>query len=428
MAFVAFGINHKTASIDVREKVAFSHAQSAQALLALTELPWVDAAILLSTCNRTECLIDTDKVDPKWILAWLADYKNIEQIALLNCYYFYQDEQAFAHLIRVASGIDSMMIGETQILGQLKSAFTTAKALGVVNSQLNIAFEHTFKFAKKIRHHTGIGENPVSVASATVNLSEHIFDDLAEAKVLLIGAGEMIELVARHLVGKGTKALWVANRTYKRANDLAEEFDGKAILLADIADKLTEIDIVVSSTASELPILGKGQVERALAKRRHRPIFMVDMAVPRDIEPEVDQLNDVYLYTVDDLSSMVAENKETRRQAIDEAEVIIQEAMLDYQKMLKKALVTPTIVAFRQHAESISEEILLQAKQKLAKGEDPEVTMKAALRLLTNKLIDKPSRNLKKAALEDDTAALAYFSELFDLDRTDNEDFDKASK
>ena len=311
MALLALGINHKTASVSVREKVAFAPEQMADALAQACELAHLKEVAILSTCNRTELYCSTELEGTRALLEWLGGYHKLDPDELQTCSYAHWGQDAAQHMMRVASGLDSLVLGEPQILGQLKSCYAVSQSAGVVGAELDRLFQQTFAVAKKVRTDTAIGENPVSVAYASVSLAQHIFSDLSQSKALLIGAGETIELVARHLSEAGVKQMTVANRTLVRAEALAEEFNARAILLGDIPEALEDADIVIASTASQLPILGKGAVESALKKRKHRPIFMVDIAVPRDIEHEVAELDDVYLYTVDDLKEVIEEIEET---------------------------------------------------------------------------------------------------------------------
>ena len=326
MAFLALGINHKTASVDVRERVAFTPEQLVEALQQLCRLTPSREAAILSTCNRSELYLEQDQLSADEVLRWLADYHRLNLDELRACAYIHQDNDAVRHMMRVAAGLDSMILGEPQILGQMKSAYAVAREAGTVGPLLGRLFQATFSTAKTVRTDTAIGENPVSVAFAAVSLAKQIFADLHRSQALLIGAGETISLVARHLHDQGVKRIVVANRTLERASQLAEQFGAHAVLLADIPQELAHSDIVISSTASQLPILGKGAVERALKQRKHKPMFMVDIAVPRDIEPEVGELDDVYLYTVDDLHEVIEENLKSRQGA---AQAALQNAVTE---------------------------------------------------------------------------------------------------
>jgi glutamyl-tRNA reductase len=318
--------------------------------------------------------------------------------------------------MRVASGLDSMILGEPQILGQLKSAFAVAQHQGTVSGKLHSAFQYVFSVAKRVRSETAIGENPVSVAYAAVALSQRIFSDLSQSKALLIGAGKTIELVARHLQEQGIQQLIIANRTLPRAQELASQVGGEAILLADIPERLHEVDIVISSTASQLPVLGKGAVEQALKRRKHRPMFMVDIAVPRDIESQVAELDDVYLYTVDDLKEVIDENKRTRQEAALDASRIIDEAIEDYLKELRAEDAVLTIKGYRNKAEQLRDEEVEKALKLLRKGDDPEQVIQALARNITNKLLHNPTVQLKKAGSEGRSDVIDLAQQLFEID------------
>ena len=324
MGILVFGINHKSASVDLRGQIAFApeivveSLQSAVGAIGATEMA------LLSTCNRTEIYL-SGEVSDNQVLSWLADTKRLNIADLQSCYYCHRDQHAIRHMICVASGLDSLVLGEPQIFGQIKSAYAVGREAQTVAAELNQAFQQAFAAAKRVRSETAIGQNPVSVAYASVSLAEQIFANLNNAHALLVGAGETIELVARHLQEKKIGQITVANRTLNRAQELAENFAAEAILLSDIPDYLHRADIVISSTASQLPILGKGAVESALKKRKHKPIFMVDIAVPRDIEPEVEELDDIYLYTVDDLEEVIQDNLRARQSAADMAQDIVDQ-------------------------------------------------------------------------------------------------------
>src|SRR5690606_19686917 len=414
MQLSVLGINHHSAPVDVREQVAFAPETMVDALNDAREALGIDELVILSTCNRTEIYAATESGDGN-LLRWLSDYKRAPMEALARCAYDSEGDEAIAHMIRVASGLDSLVLGEPQILGQVKSAFTVAREAGAVGSVLNSAFQHIFAVAKRVRTETAIGQNPVSVAYAAVSLAQRIFSDLAEVNALLIGAGETIELVAQHLRQKNVGSITVANRTLSRAADLARAHGAQAILLSDIHDHLPKADMVISSTASQLPILGKGAVESALKQRRHKPMFMVAIAVPRDIEPEVAKLNDVYLYTVDDLKDVIEENLRHREQAASHAETIIREGVESWRKQLRAQNAVGTIRAFRQSVEQLRDAELDKALAALQRGQPAEEVLTALARSLTNKLLHTPTLRLKKAGEEgrDDHIRLAH--ELFDI-------------
>ncbi len=416
MAFIALGINHKTASVDVRERVAFTPEQLVEALQQLCRITPSREAAILSTCNRSELYLEQDHPSADEVLAWLAGYHNLSLEELRACAYVHQDDDAVRHMMRVASGLDSMVLGEPQILGQMKSAYAVAREAGTVGPLLGRLFQATFSTAKTVRTDTAIGENPVSVAFAAVSLAKQIFSDLHRSQALLIGAGETITLVARHLHEQGVKRIVVANRTLERASILAEEFGAHAVLLADMPQELVNSDIVISSTASQLPILGKGAVERALKQRRHKPIFMVDIAVPRDIEPEVGELDDVYLYTVDDLHEVVAENLKSRQGAAQAAEELVGAGVDEFMQRLRELAAVDVLRAYRQQAERLRDEEVAKAQRLLQNGTSAEEVMAQLARGLTNKLLHAPSVQLKKLSADGRFDALVVAQELFALD------------
>lgn len=420
MAFLALGINHKTASVDVRERVAFTPVQLVEALKQLCRSTDSREAAILSTCNRSELYLEQDSPTADRVLQWLAEYHKVSLEALRACAYIHVDESAVRHMMRVASGLDSMVLGEPQILGQMKSAYAVAREAGTVGPLLGRLFQATFSTAKTVRTDTAIGENPVSVAFAAVSLAKQIFSDLSRTQALLIGAGETITLVARHLHEQGVRHIVVANRTLERASMLAEQFGAQAILLADIGQVLPGSDIVISSTASQLPILGKGAVERALKQRKHKPMFMVDIAVPRDIEPEVGDLDDVYLYSVDDLHEVIQENLKNRQGAAEAAEELVAAGADDFMLRLRELAAVDVLKAYRQQAARLRDEELAKALRLLANGAAAEEALAQLARGLTNKLLHAPSVQLKKFSAEGRFEALAIAQELFALDETES--------
>ena len=416
MAFLALGINHKTASVAVRERVAFGPEQLVEALQQLCRVTPCREAAILSTCNRSELYLALDEAQAEAILAWLAGYHGLNLDELRACAYIHQDNEAVRHMMRVACGLDSMILGEPQILGQMKDAYASAREAGTLGPLLGRLFQATFSTAKTVRTDTRIGENPVSVAFAAVSLAKQIFSELPRSQALLIGAGETITLVARHLHEQGIKRIVVANRTLERASQLAEEVGGQAVLLADIPEQLVNSDIVISSTASPLPILGKGAVERALKKRKHRPVFMVDIAVPRDIEPEVGELDDVYLYTVDDLHEVIAENLRSRQGAARAAEELVLTGVDEFMARLRERDSVDLLRGYRQRAEQLRDEELAKALRQLGNGIPAEEVLAQLARGLTNKLLHAPSVQLKKFSAAGRHDALAVAQELLDLD------------
>ncbi|MBB5212789.1 glutamyl-tRNA reductase [Microbulbifer hydrolyticus] len=412
MPILALGINHDSAPVAVRERVAFAPEVMPSALAeARTALDCRELAIL-STCNRTEIY---GEVAPESLLAWISEYHDVPIEQLTSCHYQFTDETAVRHMMRVACGLDSLVLGEPQILGQMKSAYAVARESGSVGSTLHNVFQQVFSVAKKVRTETAIGENPVSVAFAAVSLASRIFTDLGQQTALLIGAGETIELVARHLLDKGVKQLIVANRTLHRAQLLAQDFGAEAILLADIPEYLPRADIVISSTASQLPILGKGAVETALKQRRHSPMFMVDIAVPRDIESQVGKLDDVYLYTVDDLRGVIDEGKRLREQAAEAADQIVDLAARDFMREHRSLRAVDSIRSYRQQAQGISKDELEKALIQLRVGGDPEQLLEQLARSLTNKLIHAPTVALRQATADGDLERLRIAREIVGL-------------
>ncbi len=415
MTLLAFGINHNTAALDIRERAAFAPEQMGQALVHANREAGLTEVAILSTCNRTEMYVYSDRDDDE-LLNWLANYQQMSLSELRQCYYIHRGPEAIRHMMAVACGLDSLVLGEPQILGQIKSSYAVAREAGTVNAYLHGAFQHVFSIAKRVRTETAIGENPVSVAYAAVNLAQQIFSDLSQDTALLVGAGETIELVARHLREQGLNKLIVANRTLDRARDLAAQFGAEAILLSDIPEHLHRADIVISSTASQLPLLGKGAVESALKQRKHKPMFMVDIAVPRDIESEVGELDDVYLYTVDDLREVIDENKRSRVDAARKADTIIDEGVSQYLRDQRARDSVDTVRAYRQQAESLSEQELQRAQKLLANGSEPEQVLAQLARSLTNKFLHAPTAAMKKASAEGRSEVIDTARELFRLD------------
>ncbi|MDL2200127.1 glutamyl-tRNA reductase [Halopseudomonas aestusnigri] len=415
MGFIALGINHRTAGVEVRERVSFSPEQLPDALQRLRAEAGADEVAILSTCNRTELYCAQEELDADRLVEWVARFHGMTAEELRRSSYLHQDAGAVNHMMRVAAGLDSMVLGEPQILGQMKDAWQAARTAGTLGPYLDRLFQSTFNMAKQVRTDTAIGENPVSVAFAAVSLARQIFADLRRSTALLIGAGETIALVARHLFEQGVGRIIVANRTLQRAELLSEPLGGQAIVLNQIPDILAECDVVISSTASPLPILGKGAVERALKQRRHKPMFMVDIAVPRDIEPEVGGLADVYLYTVDDLHEVIEENMRSRQGAAEAAERLIELGTGEFMQRLRALAAVDVVRSYRQKAEQARDQELQKALAKLQRGADPEQVMTEMARLLTNKLLHEPSVQLKQMTAQGRIEALALAQELFAL-------------
>ncbi|WP_333707417.1 glutamyl-tRNA reductase [Ottowia beijingensis] len=392
MAVWALGLNHHTAPLDLRGRFAFAIDQIAPALHGLRQshLRHPEAAIL-STCNRTEVYCASDNVQIDHTLGWLAKAGDVSPAALHEHTYVLQNDQAARHAFRVASGLDSMVLGEAQILGQMKNAVRAAEDAGALGTTLNQLFQRSFAVAKEVRTSTDIGAHSISMAAAAVRLAGNLFEDLRQIKVLFVGAGEMIELAATHFAARQPQAIAIANRTLERGEKLATRFSAEVMRLADLPERLHEFDAVVSCTASTLPIIGLGAVERALKKRRHRPIFMVDLAVPRDIEPEVKALGDVYLYTVDDLAQVVQTGQANRQAAVAQAEAIIDAGVQSFMHWIDQrdpaGGVVPLIQQLNAQADEWRALELARARKRLAKGEDVDAVLEALSRGLTQKML-----------------------------------------
>ncbi len=405
MNLIALGINHNSAAVEVRERVAFAPEQVNEALVDACAAASVEEVVILSTCNRTEIYAIVPEGEPladkaTQLIDWMANYHHLSAGELRQSAYHFEAEQALQHVIQVASGLDSMVLGEPQIFGQLKSAYAVAAESGTVGAELGRLFPRLFSIAKRVRTDTAIGENPVSVAYAAVDLAGHIFTDLSKSNALLVGAGETVELVARHLVDAGVSRIVIANRTLGRARELAQKFGAEAVLLSEIPEQLLDADIIITSTASQLPILGKGAVEQALKIRKHRPFLMVDIAVPRDIEAQVGDLRDVYLYSVDDLREIVDENMRSRRSEACKADEIIAEGVHSYLEERRSLQAVDVVKEYRQMAEQVREQELQRALRALSRGEDPSQLLAQMARGLTNKLIHAPTKGLKQASAE----------------------------
>ncbi len=411
MSLYALGLNYQTAPLDVRERVVFNVERLGEALGELTRDRKAGEAAILSTCNRTELYLATGEPQP--VAQWLADYHKLDPQALTPYLYTLPRERAVRHAFRVASGLDSMVLGEPQILGQMKEAARVAQSAGTLGTVLHKLFQKSFAVAKEVRSTTEVGANSVSMAAAAVKLAARIFPALSEQKVLFIGAGEMIELCATHFAAQKPARITVANRTIERAEQLAHRYNGRAIELRGLAEQLHEHDIVISCTASSLPILGKGMVERALRARRRRPLFMVDLAVPRDVEPEVRELQDVFLYTVDDLSEIVSANLDARRSAVEQAEAIIETEVGQFVHWLETRASVPLIRALRDQAEAARRHEVERALRMLHRGEDPAEVLEALSRGLTNKLMHSPTQALNEASSEERRALSDTLVRLF---------------
>ena len=412
MALFTLGINHRTAPLTVREQVAFHAEELRRALSDLMSSGHVHEAAILSTCNRTELYCQADT--PQIAIDWLADYRRVPAHVIEPYLYAHPDREAVRHAFRVASGLDSMVLGEPQILGQMKEAVRIARESGALGTTLNKLFQSSFAVAKDVRSTTAIGANIVSMAAAAVRLAERIFETIANQNVLFIGAGEMIELCATHFAARDPKQIVIANRTIDRGRALADRFGATAIRLEDVGERLAEFDIVVSCTASQLPIIGLGLVERAIKARRHRPMFMVDLAVPRDVEVEVGGLDDVFLYTVDDLAQVVESGVESRNSAVVDAEAIVAARVDAFLHWLQTRETVPVIRSLRDSAERMRRHEMEHALKLLAKGEDPASVLDQLSQRLTNKFLHAPTQALTQAESDRSTLQTAV-TRLFNL-------------
>ena len=413
MSLYALGLNHSTAPLDVRERVAFAPDALGHALRDLLARPTVREAAILSTCNRTELYVHGP--EPRPVVEWLEEFHQVPRDSLSPYLYTLPRERAVMHAFRVASGLDSMVLGEPQILGQMKQAVRHAEAAGTLGLVLNRLFQRTFAVAKDVRAQTDIGSASISMAAAAVKLAERIFPSIAEQRLLLIGAGEMIELTATHFAARKPRTIAIANRTLERGRELAARFAAEAITLNEMPDRLPDFDIIVTCTASTLPILGKGLLERVARARKHAPVFIVDLGVPRDVEPEVARLNDVFLYTVDDLSSIVQGNLQIRQEAVAQAEALIAVQAESFLRWLEGRSVVPTIMALHGHHDQLRAAELERARRLLANGTPPEQVLEALARGLTNKFLHGPTQALNQAGDAERAELVAMLERIYRL-------------
>jgi glutamyl-tRNA reductase len=413
MQLFAFGMNHHTAPLAVREQVTFNAENLEAALRDLVARESVREAAIISTCNRTEVYCSTH--EPIRAIDWLARFHHLKAPALEPFLYTLPRERAVTHAFRVASGLDSMVIGEPQILGQMKDAVKSAEHAGTLGTVLHKLFQSTFSVAKEVRTQTDIGASSVSMAAAAIKVAERIYPSIAEQKILFIGAGQMIELCSTHFAAKQPREMTFANRSIERGEQLASRFQGRIITLNDLPEQLPLHDIVVTCTASTLPILGKGMIERALRARRHRPILMIDLAVPRDVEAEVAELDDVFLYSVDDLGKIVQEGLDTRHAAVAQAEAIINANVHAFMHWLENRELVPTIRALRDRAERMRRHELERAARMLAKGDDPEKVLEQLSHSLTNKFLHAPTHALNSAEARDRDVLVAALARLYEI-------------
>ena len=418
MTLLALGINHKTAPVALREKVAFTPDSLVEALASLKKIEGVNESVIVSTCNRTELYVNAQHDSATTLLSWLSEFHHLDVDEIEKNSYILRQDDAVKHIMRVASGLDSLILGEPQILGQVKQAFGDAKHSGMVSSEFDKLFQHTFSVAKRVRSETEIGANAVSVAYAAVQLAKHIFAELPKRSVLLVGAGETIELVAQHLKEQGVTCLAVANRTVARAEALAESLDASVFTLSQVPEHLKDFDIVISSTASQLPLIGKGMVEKALRQRRNMPMFLVDLAVPRDIESEVNELGDAYLYTVDDLQHIVQKNLANREQAAQEAEKLIEKQASDYMGWKQSQQSIDLVRQYRQKGITHRDELVEKALVQLGEGKDAESVLTEMAYKLTNTLLHPTTLALREAAMHDDPALSRWLGQALSLSDT----------
>lgn len=416
MHVLSIGLNHTTAPVEIRERAAVTENHLDEALGDIRGRPNIQEATILSTCNRTEVYCQLDNHDVSPVTNWLCDFHQLERAEVQPFLYVHPGQDAVKHAFRVASGLDSMVLGEPQILGQMKTAFAKAHRNGNTGKILNRLFQHTFSVAKEIRSTTQIGSNAVSVAYAGVSLAKQIFADISQQTVMMVGAGETIELSCRHLYAQGVRNIIVANRTLERAERLHAEFGVEAISLHELPLRLAEADMVFSSTASTLPILGKGAFESALRQRKNSPMLVVDLAIPRDVEAEVGDLKHVYLYTVDDLQQVVDENIAVRHEAAKEAEKIVENQSSVFMDWFTNLQSLPTIRQLRNHTSSITDSELSHARRRLQAGDDPAVVLELFAHAVSQKFMHQPTETLRQ---KNDDALLDAAKALFGLDDAD---------
>ncbi|MGB3270294.1 MAG: glutamyl-tRNA reductase [Rhodanobacter sp.] len=421
MPLIALGLNHLTAPVSLREQVAFDEDAAGAALRELASEPGIEEAMILSTCNRTELYVGVAEGAQDIPQAWLNRHHHLTPGKLDEFLYRHEERDAVRHVFRVATGLDSMVLGEPQILGQVKDAYQQARQAHVLKAPMDRLLQHTFAVAKRVRTDTRIGAHTVSVAFTAVRLAEQVFTDLEQACVLLIGAGDTIELAARHLAERHARRLIVANRTLETAQDLAGRYGGYAVALADLPQHLAEADIVISSTAARQPVVTRAMVEQAMASRRRKPMFMVDIAVPRDIEESVAEVPDVYLYGIDDLRQVIDDNRRSRETAAREADAIIDLQVDRYMAWRRALTLKNPALDMRQHAEVYRDEVLGKARAMIAHGKSPDEALAFLANTLTNKLLHHPSARLREAALSGDLDLLHAAGRLYGLDEQDGD-------
>ncbi len=413
MTLLALGLNHQTAPVALREQIAFAPEMLADAVRSLRAVPGVDEAALLSTCNRTELYLELATDAEPAVLDWLAAHHRLGRDALQSYLYRHTDAAAVRHLFRVAIGLDSLVLGEPQILGQVKQAWQIARSAGALKTPLDRLFQQCFAVAKRVRTDTRIGAHPVSVAYASVRLAQQVFAELDQATVMLIGAGETIELAARHLRDARAQRLLMVNRTLEHAQQLAQRFGGVALPLSDLDRHLSEADIVISATASRDFVLRRDSVYAAIRQRRRRPMFLLDLAVPRDIDPDVGTLDDVFLYSIDDLDQVISDNRRSRQTAADEAETLVALQVEQFMAWWHGSRRQDTLRQLRSRSERDRDRLLARAREQLAQGRDPALVVQTLANALTNKLLHAPSVALRTAAFGGDAALLDAAARLY---------------
>lgn len=403
MSILAYGLNHRTADITIRERLAFPEASLERAIRDIHQsLPSVREVVIVSTCNRTEFHCETDRSAPPQIREWIATDRGVASATIQRVCYELWDRDAVRHCMRVGAGLDSLVLGEPQILGQLKSAYALARSAGTVGPRIDRLAHSIWSAAKRARTETDIGKNPVSVASAAVTLAQQIFDTMGMKQILLIGAGETIQRVAQHVKQAGCTSLWIANRTFETAAKVAKLIDATAIPLADVQTQLSQFDVIISSTGSAEPVLYKNQIQQALVKRRRRPVLIVDIAVPRDVDPAIAELNDVFLYSIDDLSQIIEDNVKNRELAAENAAGIIEEAVMEHHTEERIAEANGLLARYRHQTDTTRDELLQNALCNLRAGQNPEAVIERFSRDLTNKLMHRPTMVIREASADGD--------------------------
>ena len=421
MNLFVLGLNHETAPIALRERVAFSASELRDAVMSLRTATQLEEAVILSTCNRTEIICTGGIDDKEAITRWLAQDRHCDLSALTPSIYHHAQMDAVSHLIRVSVGLDSMIIGEPQIFGQMKDAFLTSSNIGATGSLLEPLFQYIFNSTKRVRSETAIGRHSVTAPTTAIALARNIFSDLKACRALLIGAGEMTEVAGQPLIEAQVQSLTIANRTPENARELASKFNAELLPLSELPDQLHRFDLIYSATAARLPFIGKGLMERVIKKRKRSPVFILDLAVPRDVEPEVGKLPDVYLYSLDDLQSAIADNLRKRNIAADEAEALIERASLAFERDRTARINQTTLLSLRQHLTDLGQIELAKAKASLNRGAPPDKVLEELSRGLVNKIAHAPSLALKDAGKRGDSDFIDAVSTLFALDGSNDE-------